>query len=58
VADLHLWSIGPNIYALVMVVVAHHPATSEEYRARVPKHLGIVHMSIECQQASTKYTGG
>lgn len=54
VADLHLWSIGPNIYAVVMTVVAREPATPEEYRARIPKHLGLVHVSLEIHQCLTK----
>ncbi len=47
VADLHLWSIGPNIYSVVIVVVAHDPTTVEEYKERIPKNLGLVHIVIE-----------
>ena len=47
VADLHLWSIGPNIYSVVIVVVAHDPETVEEYKERIPKNLGLVHIAIE-----------
>lgn len=47
IADLHLWRIGPGIYASVVTVVAHQPATPEEYRARLPKRLGLAHVSIE-----------
>lgn len=53
VADLHLWSIGPGIYAVVMTVVAHDPVTPDEYRARLPRHLGLVHVSIEIHRCST-----
>jgi cation diffusion facilitator family transporter len=56
VADLHLWSIGPNIYAVVMIVVAREPATPDEYRARIPKHLGLAHISLEIHQCSTSVT--
>jgi divalent metal cation (Fe/Co/Zn/Cd) transporter len=41
VGDLHLWSVGPNIYAVVIVVVAHKPSTQEEYKARIPKTLAL-----------------
>jgi cation diffusion facilitator family transporter len=47
VTDMHLWSIGPNIYAVIVAVVAYGPATPEEYKSRVPKDLGIRHISIE-----------
>ena len=56
VADLHLWSIGPDIYAVVMTVVAHEPATADEYRARIPKQLALVHISIEIRQCPTSIT--
>jgi cation diffusion facilitator family transporter len=47
VTDLHLWSIGPNIYAVVLTVVALEPETPDRYKARIPKNLGLVHISIE-----------
>ena len=47
VADLHLWSIGPGIYAAIIQVVAHNPAPPEEYKARIPQHLRLAHVSIE-----------
>lgn len=53
VADLHLWSIGLNIYAVIIVVVAHKPSTQEEYRARIPKDLGLAHISIEVHESGT-----
>lgn len=52
VADLHLWSIGPDIYAAVVSVVAHNPATPDEYKARTPKDLGLVHTSIEVNECA------
>jgi cation diffusion facilitator family transporter len=53
VADLHLWSIGPNVYTAVITVVAHEPATPDEYKARIPKDLGVAHISLEVHQCST-----
>ncbi len=49
VTDLHLWSIGPNIYSVVLAVVAHDPATPRQYKERIPKNLGLVHIAIEVQ---------
>jgi len=53
VADLHLWSIGPNIYSAEIAVVAHHPATPEQYKERIPKNLGLAHISIEVHKCPT-----
>lgn len=47
VADLHLWSIGPEIYAAIIMVSARDPATPEQYKARIPHNLGLAHVSIE-----------
>jgi cation diffusion facilitator family transporter len=56
VADLHLWSIGPNLYAVVIAVVAHEPSTPDEYKARIPKNLGLVHISIEIHECTASVT--
>jgi len=53
VADLHLWSIGPNIYSAEIAVVAHDPATPEQYKERIPKNLGLAHISIEVHECPT-----
>lgn len=53
VADLHLWSIGPNIYTAVIAIVAHNPATPEQYKERIPKNLGLAHISIEAHECPT-----
>jgi len=50
VADFHLWSIGPSVYAVIVKVVAHEPLTPEQYRARIPKNLGLEHITIEIHQ--------
>jgi cation diffusion facilitator family transporter len=47
VTDLHLWAIGPNLYSVVMAVVAHDPATPAQYKERIPENLGLVHIAIE-----------
>ena len=47
VTDLHLWSIGPNIFSVVITIVAHDPATPAQYKERIPTNLGLVHIAIE-----------
>jgi len=47
VADLHVWSIGPNIHAAIISVISQHALTSEDYKARLPEDLALEHVSIE-----------
>lgn len=47
VLDLHLWSIGPGIHALIAVVAARESRPAEAYRHRLPAGLAIVHSTIE-----------
>lgn len=47
VTDLHVWCIGPSIYALILVVTARKPEPPEVYRERLPSGLGIVHSTVE-----------
>ena len=47
IADLHIWSIGPDIYSATISVVSHSPGSPEEYKSLIPAELGIVHTTIE-----------
>lgn len=47
VTDLHLWSIGPGIWALEMVVVAADPQSPDYYKSLLPAGMGIVHATVE-----------
>lgn len=46
-ADFHVWSIGPGIYAAALSVVTHHPLPPGHYRELIPDDLGIEHATIE-----------
>ncbi len=50
VTDLHVWSIGPEIYSALISVTAHQPATPAEYKTRIPASLGLVHVAIEVHE--------
>lgn len=50
VADLHVWCIGPNVFAVIAVLVSANPVTPEEYKARLPDSLGLEHISLEIHQ--------
>jgi cation diffusion facilitator family transporter len=47
VADLHLWCIGLNLYAVVLTVVTPRPRAPEHYKALLPADLQIVHATVE-----------
>jgi cation diffusion facilitator family transporter len=47
VADLHLWSIAPGIYAAELVVVSPEPLAPDAYKVRLPAGLGLGHVAVE-----------
>jgi cation diffusion facilitator family transporter len=47
VADLHLWSIGPNIYNANLALVTHNPKSPDYYKEQLPDDIGLVHSTIE-----------
>lgn len=50
VADLHIWSIGPNIYSATFSIVSDSPKPPDHYKSLIPKELGIVHSIVEVHQ--------
>ena len=45
--DLHIWSIGPGIYAAEMIIISGEPKDPDHYRSLLPQKLGLVHITIE-----------
>ncbi|MCG8442223.1 MAG: hypothetical protein MI723_10480, partial [Caulobacterales bacterium] len=50
VADFHVWSIGPGIYAAEVCVVGPAPAPAEHYKSLIPAGSPIVHATVEVQR--------
>ena len=46
VADLHVWSIGPGLYAAELAVVSHDPAPPSTYKRLLPEG-ALAHVTIE-----------
>lgn len=47
-SDLHLWTIGPNIHAAIVSIVAHGAASVDDYKQRIQARCpSIVHVTIE-----------
>lgn len=47
VVDLHLWSVGPDIYAAIVSVATQAPESPEYYKQLIPSHLKLVHVTVE-----------
>jgi Co/Zn/Cd efflux system component len=47
VSDLHVWSVGPGIYAAEIAVVASRPRDPDDYYKLLPGELGLVHVTVE-----------
>jgi len=46
VADLHLWSVGPDIFAAELIVISHDPGTAGVYREAL-NDLKLAHLVVE-----------
>jgi cation diffusion facilitator family transporter len=47
VADLHLWSVGPDLYAAIVSVISGAPRPPEWYKALIPADLELAHVTVE-----------
>jgi len=52
VSDLHLWSIGPGIFAANMSVVTKYPASPDKYKTLIPENVGVVHATVEVHECA------
>lgn len=47
ILDLHLWQLGPDHHAAIVVIAADRPLPVEAYRARLAGLPGLSHLTIE-----------
>jgi len=47
VVDLHLWTVGPDIYAAIVSVVTEIPKPPEYYKRLIPSDFKFVHVTVE-----------
>ena len=47
IADLHVWSVGPGIYAAEIAIVSSRPLDPDRYYDILPGDLGLVHVTVE-----------
>ena len=50
VSDLHVWSIGPNVYAAEIAIVSDTPREPSFYRNLLPTDTGLAHVTVEVQR--------
>ena len=50
VVDLHLWTVGPGIYSVLISVVSRAPQQPDHYKSLLPGHLALEHVSIEVHE--------
>jgi cation diffusion facilitator family transporter len=47
VADLHVWTVGPGIFAAEIAIVTSAPQPPKHYCDLLPGSLGLVHVTVE-----------
>ncbi|MBI5575278.1 MAG: CDF family Co(II)/Ni(II) efflux transporter DmeF [Deltaproteobacteria bacterium] len=57
ISDLHVWSVGPGIYAAEVVVVSSRPLDPDSYYDLLPKDLGLVHATFETRLCAANASG-
>lgn len=53
VVDVHMWKIAPGKHSAEIVIVSHEQHQPDYYRERFPKHLNIVHATVEVQKCKS-----
>jgi cation diffusion facilitator family transporter len=52
VSDLHLWSIGPGLYAAEIAIVTHAPQSPDHYKCLIPHGTGLAHVTVEVHRCA------
>jgi Co/Zn/Cd efflux system component len=55
--DLHVWSVGPAVYAASIAVVSSDPKTADHYRNLLPGNLGLAHTTVEVHRCPDTHHG-
>jgi cation diffusion facilitator family transporter len=52
IADLHLWSVGPDIYSAAISIVTDDPKPPDHYKNLLPDEIGLVHSTVEVHRCN------
>jgi cation diffusion facilitator family transporter len=47
IADLHIWQVAVNKFAVIISVVAHEPKSPQAYKELLKEHEELAHVSVE-----------
>lgn len=50
ISDLHIWAVGPDIYAAEIVIVDSSPRDAQFYRSLLPNKISLVHTTIQVEK--------
>jgi cation diffusion facilitator family transporter len=53
ISDMHLWAVGPGIYAAEIALVSSRPLNTDDCYKLLPRKLGIVHVTVETRQCES-----
>ncbi len=53
ISDLHVWSVGPGIYAAEIAIVCSEPLEAERYYSLLPRNIGVVHVTVETRRCAS-----
>jgi cation diffusion facilitator family transporter len=56
--DLHVWAIGPDIYAAELAVVSDRPREPDHYKAKLPADRGLMHVTVEVRACPEAHPAG
>ncbi len=57
VFDMHVWSVGPGIYAAEIAIVTSSPRDPDSYHGMLPGELGLVHTTFEVRRRARRAGG-
>lgn len=52
IADLHIWRIAPNHFAVILSIVTHYPQPPEHYKGLLKNFHKLSHITVEVTQCS------
>jgi Co/Zn/Cd efflux system component len=52
VCDLHVWSIGPGLFAAEVGLVTHHPKEPSLYKTLLMEEQHLVHVTVEVHRCT------
>ena len=54
ISDIHIWKVGPNNYAAIIVLVTHYPQSIEHYKRLLREFDQLSHVTIEVNEAMSE----